>query len=216
MRQGEIARDDALTPVPAGRAYGVGTTFADDFIAAENIEEHDAGPGIEARGYWAGIWLRLKKDKLALAGGVFIPILFLVAFVGAPVAAHFIGHGPNEPFFASGGVDAELLPAKPLTLRPGDHGHRDREADPRSRRRLDPRSRRVPPDSLRRPGVARGCGGRDADCDAARVAARGGCRLLPRLRRHCDLPRDRDHDGIPLSPLRHRARLDRRDRVSTR
>ena len=115
MRQGEIARDDALSPVPAGRAYGVGTTFADDFIAAESIEEHDGGPGIQARGYWAGIWLRLKKDKLALAGGVFIPILFLVAFVGAPVAAHFIGHGPNEPFFASGGVDAELLPAKPLT-----------------------------------------------------------------------------------------------------
>ena len=50
-------------------------------------------------------------------------------------------------------------------------------------------------------------------CDAARVAARGGCRLLPRLRRHCDLPRDRDHDGIPLSPLRHRARRDRRDRA---
>ena len=115
MRQGEIARDDTLSPVPAGRAYGVGTTFADDFIAAENVEEHDGGPGIEARGYWAGIWLRLKKDKLALAGGVFIPILFLVAFVGAPVAAHFIGHGPNEPFFASGGVDSELLPAKPLT-----------------------------------------------------------------------------------------------------
>ena len=83
MRQGEIARDDALSPVPAGRAYGVGTTFADDFIATESIEEHDGGPGIEARGYWAGIWLRLKKDKLALAGGVFIPILFIVAFVGA-------------------------------------------------------------------------------------------------------------------------------------
>ena len=62
MRQGEIARDDALSPVPAGRAYGVGTTLADDFIAAENLEEHDGEPGIEARGYWAGIWLRLKKD----------------------------------------------------------------------------------------------------------------------------------------------------------
>ena len=31
---------------------------------------------VEARGYWAGVWLRLKRDKLALAGAVFIVLLF--------------------------------------------------------------------------------------------------------------------------------------------
>jgi branched-chain amino acid transport system permease protein len=34
---------------------------------------------VEARGYWAGVWLRLKRDKLALAGAVFIVLLLFVA-----------------------------------------------------------------------------------------------------------------------------------------
>jgi peptide/nickel transport system permease protein len=68
-----------------------------------------------ARGYWEGVWLRLKKDKLALAGGLVVVLLFLIAFAGAPLASKIIGHGPNEPFFSSGGVDTSLLPAKPMT-----------------------------------------------------------------------------------------------------
>ena len=165
MRHGEIARDDALTPFRPGRLRRAGTTFADDFIAAERIEEHDGGPGIEARGYWEGIRFRLKQGQARARRRVFIPILFLVAFVGAPVAAHFLGHGPNEPIFASGGVDAELLPAGPLTYVQATPATGTREADPHSRRRLDPRSRRVPAHSLRRPGVARGGGGGDVDRD---------------------------------------------------
>ena len=70
---------------------------------------------VEARGYWAGVWLRLKRDKLALAGAVFIVLLFLVAFAGAPLAAKLLGHGPNEPFLVSGGLDADQLPAGPMT-----------------------------------------------------------------------------------------------------
>ena len=41
---------------------------------------------IEARGYWASVWLRLRRDKLAIAGGVFIVLLFVTAFAGAPLA----------------------------------------------------------------------------------------------------------------------------------
>ena len=70
---------------------------------------------IEARGYWAGVWLRLRRDRLALAGGFFIVLLFLVAFAGAPIAAGLLGHGPNEPFLVTGGLDAEQLPAGPWT-----------------------------------------------------------------------------------------------------
>jgi peptide/nickel transport system permease protein len=71
--------------------------------------------GVEARDYWASVWLRLKRDRLALAGGVFIGLLFLIAFAGAPLAAKVLGHGPNEPFLVSGGLDADQLPAGPWT-----------------------------------------------------------------------------------------------------
>jgi peptide/nickel transport system permease protein len=79
------------------------------------IEEESEGPDIEARDYWAGVWLRLRRDRFALAGGVFIVLLFLVAFAGAPLAERLLGHGPNEPFLVTGGLDADQLPAGPWT-----------------------------------------------------------------------------------------------------
>jgi peptide/nickel transport system permease protein len=103
-------------------------------VMATEIEKHTSFPGaidtdqlvvetevalaegetsaVRARGYWESVWLRLRKDKLALAGAGFIVFLFFVAFAGAPIAAHFLGHGPNVPFFSEGGVDANLQPAK--------------------------------------------------------------------------------------------------------
>jgi peptide/nickel transport system permease protein len=83
----------------------------------ETSLDHDdvAASGIQARGYWEGVWVRLKRDKLALAGGVFIVLLFVTAFAGAPLAAKLLGHGPNEPFLVSGGLDADQLPAGPWT-----------------------------------------------------------------------------------------------------
>jgi peptide/nickel transport system permease protein len=70
---------------------------------------------VEARDYWASVWLRLKRDRFALAGAVFIALLFLTAFAGAPLAARLLGHGPNEPFLVSGGLDQDQLPAGPWT-----------------------------------------------------------------------------------------------------
>lgn len=69
---------------------------------------------VKARGYWEQIWLRLKRDKLALVGGVFIIVMFLVAFVGAPIAAHLLGHGPNDQFFNAVNPDT-TQPVGPLT-----------------------------------------------------------------------------------------------------
>ena len=40
----------------------------------------------------------LPRDKVALAGGAFMIFLLFAAFVGAPLAAHFLGHGPNDQF----------------------------------------------------------------------------------------------------------------------
>jgi hypothetical protein len=65
----------------------------------------DAGPEIptegmpvRARGYWEQVWIRFRRDKIAIAGGFFIVFLFLAAFVGGPIAAHVLGHGPNDQY----------------------------------------------------------------------------------------------------------------------
>ncbi len=82
---------------------------------------------VEARGYWEQVWRRFKRDKVAIAGGLFIIFLFLVAFAGAPLARHFLGHGPNDLFIASGGIDQDLLPVGPWHhvgyLSPDGHLH---------------------------------------------------------------------------------------------
>ncbi len=69
---------------------------------------------VRARGYWEGVFLRFKRDKFAIAGGIFIIFLVFAGFIGAPIAAHFLGHGPNDQF--SGGLDPKtVLPVGPLT-----------------------------------------------------------------------------------------------------
>jgi ABC-type dipeptide/oligopeptide/nickel transport system permease subunit len=93
-----------------------GVVSSDDLVfGAEQTQEKEESGGVRARGYWEGVWLRLKKDKLALTGGVFIILLFFTAFAGAPLAARLLGHGPNIPFFSNGGVDALLRPAPPMS-----------------------------------------------------------------------------------------------------
>jgi ABC-type dipeptide/oligopeptide/nickel transport system permease subunit len=75
------------------------------------------GVPVRARGYWEGVWLRLKRDRVAIAGGIFIIFLILVAFVGAPLAKKLLGHGPNDlfPYPGVGGIDANLLPKGPMS-----------------------------------------------------------------------------------------------------
>jgi len=68
---------------------------------------------VRARGYWEQVWRRFRRDKIAIGGGFFIIFLFLASFVGAPVAAHFLGHGPNDLF--AGGLNKKLLPVGPWT-----------------------------------------------------------------------------------------------------
>ena len=91
-----------------------GATGTDQLVVGAEVAEGETG-AVRARGYWEGVWLRLRKDKLALAGAGFIVFLVFVAFAGAPIASHFLGHGPNEPFFSNGGVDANVQPVKPLS-----------------------------------------------------------------------------------------------------
>jgi peptide/nickel transport system permease protein len=84
------------------------------------------GPVVKARGYWELIWIRFKRDRVAVASIVFIVLLLLAAFAGGPIAAHLLGHGPDEIF--ANGVDSSLTPVGPYTHistapYPGASGH---------------------------------------------------------------------------------------------
>jgi ABC-type dipeptide/oligopeptide/nickel transport system permease subunit len=60
------------------------------------------------------VWIRFRRDKFAIVGGAYVVLLVLVGFIGAPIAAHFLGHGPNDQF--AGGIDPQtVLPVGPLS-----------------------------------------------------------------------------------------------------
>ena len=47
----------------------------------------ELGEGLEpvrARTYWEQVWIRFRRDKIAIASGVFIIFLILTAIVGGP------------------------------------------------------------------------------------------------------------------------------------
>ena len=69
---------------------------------------------VKARGYWELVWIRFKRDRLALASVGFITFLLLMAFFGAPIMAHLLGHGPND-IYAFGVNPNSLAPVGPWT-----------------------------------------------------------------------------------------------------
>jgi len=82
---------------------------------------------VKARGYWSLVLARFRRDKLAVASLGFIVFLFLSAFIGGPVAAHLLGHGPNT-LFLTAIRQPENVPVGPWTYVsladfPGQHGH---------------------------------------------------------------------------------------------
>jgi len=98
-----------LVPAAAGLAAS---------IAAEShggVGETDAPVYVRARGYWELVWRRFRRDKVAIASGCFVLFLVFAAFIGAPIAAHILGHGPNDQFFAGGVDQSTLLPVGPWT-----------------------------------------------------------------------------------------------------
>ncbi|MFJ9825517.1 ABC transporter permease [Streptomyces sp. NPDC101160] len=93
--------------------------------AAESADAVDAVPGtpakaIEGRSPWQIAWTRLKKDKLALAGGFVVLFLILVA-ICAPLIVGLLGHPPDQfhedqidPLFGTpigsyGGISGDFL-----------------------------------------------------------------------------------------------------------
>jgi len=85
-------------------------------IGVESGSELGEVEAVRARGYWELVWRRFRRDKVAIASGVFIIFLLLFAFGGAPIAKHYIGHGPNDIFTGTAAVEStSLLPANPWT-----------------------------------------------------------------------------------------------------
>ena len=96
-------------------------------VASETGGELGGLGEVQARGYWELVWRRFRKDKVAIASAVFIVLLLLTAFVGAPIAKHYVGHGPTDIFAAVPQVVElpSLLPAGPMThfVNPYTGGH---------------------------------------------------------------------------------------------
>ena len=93
--------------VPASTG-GLATT-----VAVETHGELGEAEQVVARGYWENVWRRFRRDKVAIAGGIFIIFLFFAAFAGAPIAAHILGHSPNDQF--GNATDAGGIPVGPWT-----------------------------------------------------------------------------------------------------
>src|SRR5919201_1284442 len=96
-------------------------------VAVETGVELGEFEPVRARGYWEQVWLRFRRDRVAIGGGLFIIFLFLAAFAGAPIAAKLLGHGPSD-LFAGGTNKDTLLPVGPWTHvstipYPGAPGH---------------------------------------------------------------------------------------------
>jgi peptide/nickel transport system permease protein len=92
-----------------------------DATATADAVPHDVVPldgttaaPIKARGYWELVYIRFKRDKLAVVSVFFVIFLLLMAYVGAPIFAHFLGHGPDD-IFANGVDPNTLVPVGPWT-----------------------------------------------------------------------------------------------------
>jgi peptide/nickel transport system permease protein len=84
-------------------------------VAIETGGELGETVAIRARGYWEQVWIRFRRDKAAIAGGIFIIFLLITAYGGAPLASHLLGHGPNDQLIVSA-IDPDTgSPVGPLT-----------------------------------------------------------------------------------------------------
>jgi peptide/nickel transport system permease protein len=83
-------------------------------VAAESHGELGLQIEVQARGYWEQVWIRFRRDKVAIGSAIFIVLLILTAAVGGPIAAHYLGHGPKDINLPAGSAGVKALPVGPL------------------------------------------------------------------------------------------------------
>ena len=134
---------------------------------------------IKARGYWEQVWIRFRRDTFAIGGGVFIIVLFLVAFVGAPIAAGCLVTRSIPP--------GSLVQAEPPTVRSrGGVGPRSLSAAATARMNSAPSS-----DAVR----SSRCGERGPDSDPPPSSAPR--RYAPRQQERATIRRGGRSSGAP-------------------
>jgi peptide/nickel transport system permease protein len=101
-----MLRAMSTTPSQFDPDIGVGVP-----VEAELVDPN--APAVKARGYWEQVWIRFRRDRVAIASIFFIVFLVFAAFPGAYIAEKLLGHGPNQLFFD--GVDERLVPVGPWT-----------------------------------------------------------------------------------------------------
>ncbi len=77
----------------------------------DSTADHDVATAVKARGYWEGVWIRFRRDKVAFASIFFLVFLILATYPGAWFAEKLIGHGPSD--IHTDGIDEGLLPVGP-------------------------------------------------------------------------------------------------------
>ena len=189
-------------------------------IATESGPDLGGAEAVRARGYWELVWRRLRRDKVAIASGIFI-ILLIPSPSSArrsPSTSSATARTTSSPAPRRSTASA-CCPANPWTHIESTTDTRTRPRRPRPRRGQPARPGRVPAPALRRAGLARGRAALDLRGDGDRGDPRLDRRLLPRLARHDHLAHHRDHDGLPAAALHRRAGGDgrpaaRRDHAS--
>ncbi len=79
------------------------------------LARDDDGPeSPRPQGQWALVWRRLRRDRVAVACGVFLVVLVFAVGPGAPLYGKLVGHGPNDLFPYA--VSVGLRPAGPFTV----------------------------------------------------------------------------------------------------
>jgi peptide/nickel transport system permease protein len=70
-------------------------------------------PAVRPAGPWTVAFRRLRRDRMAVASGIFLLVLLFAIFPAAPLYERAIGHGPND--FFPYAVSTSLRPVGPFT-----------------------------------------------------------------------------------------------------
>lgn len=97
--------------------------MTDGAVRAEGEAVHAGEVG--ARGPWALVWRRLRRDRIAVAAGAVFLTIAVVCFAGAPAFSRLLGHGPDDPFPYA--VSETLKPVGPWTRVPDTNAFVDVE-----------------------------------------------------------------------------------------
>lgn len=91
-----------------------------DHAEPEAVATAEGGPRrIEGRSLGQIAWIRLRRDKVAMAGGITIVVLVVVAFL-APVIVGLLGHDPDQFHYSE--IDANTqVPFRPWGGASWDH-----------------------------------------------------------------------------------------------